>query len=117
MTLGVLMQIFSGSLRNAEIAQDQAQAVALAQSVLAVAGIETPLVAGEISGQAGNKFRWTLQVQPYQEELQSSSVLPAGNPMIELWEVKVEVRWGGNSDANGRSFSLSSLRLKTSPPS
>ncbi len=117
LTLGVLMQIFSGSLRNAEMAHDQAQAVALAQSLLAAAGIETPLTAGETSGQAGNKFRWLLQAQLFHEEPQTAVVAPAtgASPRLELWEVKVEIHWGGDSATTRRSFSLSSLRLQMPP--
>lgn len=116
LTLGVLMQIFSGSLRNAQLAHDQAQAVALAQSLLAAAGVETPLATGETAGQAGNKFRWYLLAEPYQDEQPAAIVPPDGvNQRVELWKVTVEVRWGGDSDTTPRSFHLSSLRLHTPP--
>ena len=68
LSLGVLMQIFSGSLRNADVTRDQAQAVALAQSLLASAGVETTLAPGESAGVLDDKFRWLLRVSPFVQE-------------------------------------------------
>lgn len=114
LSLGVLMQIFSGSLRNAEVVHDQAQAVVIAQSLLAAAGIETPLVAGETSGEVGGKFRWKMLAHPFHDEPTTPAAPQSGLiRRLDLWEVMVEVRWGDN-DA-GRSFGLSSLRLQMPP--
>lgn len=114
LSLGVLMQIFSGSLRNTARSRDQAQATALAQSLLASAGIEAPLVAGESSGNIDDRFRWTLAATPVVLDN------PAGAPSeiktllpLELWEISAKVAW--NDGATERDLVLSSLRVQSPP--
>lgn len=111
LSLGVLMQIFSGSLRNAGASRDQAQAVALAQSLLASTGVETRLVAGESSGDVDGRLRWRVRATPFQGEM------PGGNAMtqpgtLELWEVMAEVSWGGDVERAARTLSFSTLRIQ-----
>lgn len=122
LSLGVLMQIFSGSLRNADVTRDAAQATALAQTLLAGAGIETPLVAGESGGVHGSKFRWRLVMAPYEEPprpgVPENLRIPGA---VEMWRVTARVAWGGDERAGGRTserdVTLTTLRLrKPSPP-
>lgn len=113
LSLGILMRIFSGSLNNVEVSHDQAQAVVLAQSLIAEAGVTTPLVPGELSGKAGEKFSWTLHTRPFEDDpVQGNQTPPAIPGGLNLWEVEVEVRWGGRAGIKGRSFILSSLRVQ-----
>lgn len=117
LSLGILMRIFSGSLRNVETAHDQAQAVVLAQTLLSSAGITAPLVPGSTSGEAGGKFRWTMHTHPYQDESSASGILqPAVPDSFSLWEVEVEVHWAELTDATDRSFFLSTLRIQQVTP-
>lgn len=112
LSLGILMQIFSGSLRNADISHDQAQALTLAQSVLASAGIEAPLAAGEATGTLNEKYRWTLLVTPVQYESATGDInqlSPTG--ILELWEVAVRIVWQG-SDARERDLRLVTMRVQ-----
>ena len=113
LSLGVLMQIFSGSLRNTEVTRDQAQAVVLAQSLLAAAGVETPLAAGESRGVHTGKFHWLLQVRPMPEEARAgeSAAIRAQLP-LDLWEVTASVTWGGTGGLPERAVSLSTLRTQ-----
>lgn len=112
-SLGVLMQIFSGSLRNAERSRDQAQAVALAQSLLAAAGIEGRLAAGESSGDIDGKFRWRSRAAPFQDDsLPVPAAVPTAGSPLELWEVTAEVSWGGDAGRSERTLSLSTLRFQ-----
>lgn len=113
LSLGVLMQIFSGSLRNAGYSQEQAQAVVLAQSLLASAGIETTLATSESSGNLDGQFRWRLQIRPFQGEMPGgeATTLPI---RLELWEVMAEVSWGGELGSTKRTLSFSTLRVQ--PP-
>lgn len=114
LSLGVLMQIFSGSLRNADVAHDQAQAVVIAQSLLAAAGVDSPLAAGETTGEVGGKFRWSLLAQPYMDDLAAPVALQPGQARpLDLWEVRVDVRWGEATSV--RAFGLSSLRVQAPP--
>ena len=65
--LSVLMQIFSGGLRNASRADEYQQAVLLGQSKLASVGIETPLEVSESNGEFDAVYRWHVSIRPYLE--------------------------------------------------
>lgn len=117
LSLGVVMQIFSGSLRNAEISRDQAQAVILAQSLLASTGVEARLAAGDSNGTLDNKFYWRIQVAPFQSSVMASGIpAPQQSAVLELWDVTVEVAWGGLRGDPKRTFVLSSLRVQPPTP-
>lgn len=103
LSMGVLMQIFSGGLRNVGISGDYARAVALAETQLATAEI-TP---GERSGEFGDKFHWDLLVQPLEENAQPSSVkMPSS---ASLMRIAVTVAWR-EGNAGTRSITLHSAR-------
>ena len=113
LSLGVLMQIFSGSLRNADVTGDQAQAVALAQSLLASAGVEATLVPGESTGVLDDKFRWLLRVSPFVQEPRPGETEAVRSPLpLDLWEVAVRVGWGGDSRLPERALTLTTLRVQ-----
>ena len=113
LSLGVLMQIFSGSLRNADVTRDQAQAVALAQSLLASAGVEATLVPGERTGVLDDKFRWLLRVSPFVQEPRPGETEAVRSPLpLDLWEVAVRVAWGGDSRLPERALTLTTLRVQ-----
>ena len=104
LSLGILMQIFSGSLRNAEVARDQAQATALAQSLLAGPGIETTLAPGESSGNFGDKFRWRVVVAPFEEAAPPAENAGQRPPSsLALWQVTALVTWAGGQTAEKQS--------------
>lgn len=113
LALGVLMQIFSGSLRNADVTRDQAQGVALAQSLLASAGVETTLVPGESTGVLDDKFRWLLRVSPFVQKPRPGETAAVRTPVpLDLWEVAVRVAWGGDSHVPERALTLTTLRVQ-----
>ena len=113
LSLGVLMQIFSGSLRNTEVTRDQAQAIVLAQSLLGAAGVETPLTPGDTSGVETGKFRWLLQVRPLPEDVRDGGTAAVrAPPPLDLWEVTASVTWGGIAGSPERAVSLSTLRAQ-----
>ena len=118
LSLGVLMQIFSGSLRNADVTRDAAQATALAQTLLAGAGVETPLAAGESSGVHGGRFRWRLVMVPHEEPPRPGVPENLRTPAaVDLWRVTARVAWGGDERTGERDVTLTTLRLrKPSPP-
>jgi general secretion pathway protein I len=116
LSLGVLMQIFSGSLRNTDLSRDQAQAVVLAQSLLAAAGVEAPLAAGESAGTLDDRFRWTLLATPMQlESLAGETTTLKSLSTLELWEVSARVAWGGGNGDPERDLTLTTLRTQVPP--
>jgi len=119
LSLGVLMQIFSGSLRNVGVAHDQAQAVVLAQSLLASAGVETSLIAGENSGVIDDKFRWSLRINPFIEAPRpgDTEALRSLRPLA-LWEVTTRITWDGDARLPESVLTLTTLRAQpvATPP-
>jgi general secretion pathway protein I len=104
LSLGVLLRIFSGDGRLAGLAEEHTRAVVLAESLLAQAGVESPLQLGQFGGRDG-AYDWAMRVTPF---------TPAGQPLPEqlpfkpYW-VEVTVAWGENPEL--RTFSLGTLRL------
>lgn len=105
LTMAVLMQIFSGGIRNAHIASGYSRAVFLAESRLAAAGVEQPLAAGETAGQVGPNLNWRMSVAAVENEGGSDRpLMPA-----RMYQVRVLVGW--DEDGRQRQVELSSLRL------
>lgn len=106
LAMAVIMQIFSGGMRNGRLAGTYSRAVFLAQSKLAAAGVEQPLAVGEGSGQAGDDLRWRITVAPYDDGGAADRLLlPA-----RLYQVRVRVGW--SEEGRERQIELSSLRLE-----
>ena len=112
LVLGVLMQIFSGGLRNASRAGEYQHAVLLGQSKLASVGIETPLKEGESNGEFDGTYRWQVSIRPYLDsrgQADEQTGLPAPILPVTLMEVEIQVLWGDIEQP--RSVSLQTLRL------
>ena len=110
--LGVLMQIFSGGLRNASRVDEYQQAMLLGQSKLASIGIEIPLKVSESDGEFDAVYRWHVSVRPYlvaPTQTSDQTGLPVPILPVSLLEVEIQVLWGGS--AQPRSASLKTLRL------
>jgi general secretion pathway protein I len=104
-TLAVIMQIFSGGIRNARLSEGYSRAVFLAQSRLAAAGVEQRLSPGSTSGQVGPDLRWQVQVAPFDDAGAANKfLLPT-----RLYQVRVSVSW--SDDGKERQVELSTLRL------
>ena len=104
MAFGAVLQVFSGSLRNASLAGDYSIAVGHAESLLARAGVETALAAGERSGNLENGMRWHLETRP--DGPQSNS--------LATYRLEVTVSW--ERDGKSRSVHLTTLRLQELSP-
>ena len=112
LVLGTLMQIFSGGLRNVTRAGEFQRAVMLAQSKLAVVGIEMPLAEGQSNGDFDANYRWQVSIRPYQDsemETADQAGVPKALLPVTLLEVEVRVLWGELDQA--RNVSLKTLRL------
>lgn len=109
LSLGVLMRIYSGALNNVGVASEQAEALVVAQSLLAGAGVETPLAEGETAGRHGERFDWRLVVAPVETERQAAR---AGAGGVRLWEVSARVAWRASPGAVERAVTLTTLRAQ-----
>lgn len=110
--LGVLMQIFSGGLRNASRVDEYQQAMLLGQSKLASIGIEIPLKVSESDGEFNAVYRWHVSIRPYlvaPTQTSDQTGLPVPILPVSLLEVEIQVLWGGSNQP--RSASLKTLRL------
>jgi len=105
LALTVLLRIFSGGLRNISVSSDYAQAVLIAESRLAAAGIDGPLYPGETTGIDGEQFEWTRRVTEYVP----SPVYSNAAQDLQAWHVTVSVAWPNGS--NSRSIEISTIRL------
>lgn len=105
LTLGVLLRIFGGGVRSVALADEHAQAVLFAESLLARVGSETPVVAGESRGELDERYRWVLRITPFVVQ-----EMPETMPAKPFW-VEAQVQWG--EDDEYHEFTLGTLRLTT----
>ncbi len=100
LTLGVLLNIFSGGLRNLGDGQHYTRAVLDAQSRLAEIGVSRPLTAGDQSGDIDDVYRWSARVTP---------LAMASGGLATLYQVDLTVKWG--EGAATRSVVLQTLKI------
>lgn len=104
-SLGILLNIFSGGLRTAILSEDYVNAITLSESLLSRMGTEFALEPGEQSGDYDEKYSWTVQVEPFFiEQLPEQE-----NPQHQLYSIHVAVFWGDGDQQ--RSMELDTLRL------
>jgi len=105
LALTVLLRIFSGGVRNVAVSSDYAQAVLIAESRLATAGIDDTLAPGETGGLENGRFRWTRVVSDYEP---SFDYRPAVDG-LHAYRVAVSVSWP-NGDKE-RRVELKTVRI------
>ena len=64
--LGIMMQIAVGAMRQARNATEFTEAALYAQSLLDSIGVGERLEEGGDSGEFGDRYRWDLDVTPYE---------------------------------------------------
>lgn len=104
--LGILLKIFSGGVRVAEITGNYAEAVQIAESLLADVGIEEDLAEGEQQGEIDAIYRWQIDTKVFTPDVEAWE--PALLPVIP-YQIDVTVSWPVGEGE--RSFSLTTLRL------
>lgn len=105
MALTVLLRIFSGGVRNIAVSSDYAQAVLIAESQLAAAGIGEVMYAGETRGLEDERFEWTRSIVPYLPSADYSTT----SKDVRAWHVTVTVEWPANNGS--RSIDISTVRI------
>lgn len=116
LSLGVLMQIFSGGLRNVDQSTHHAKAVAIAKSLMARIGTETQLLPGEQTGEfgePGEQYNWQIRLQALEDPLEAGQ--PVAVSLFGLMGIAVNVEWqDGNKGL--RNITLHSTKLYTKAP-
>lgn len=105
--LGIIFNIYAKGTTAAILGEEYAQAVAIAESRLAVLGISEELENTEIHGTDNDKYHWTISVNDYTDQTVSDFTSP-----LELRKVTVEVNW----ESRGKSRSIQLQTLKPSFP-
>jgi len=109
LSLGILLKIFSGGVNMAVVAEGYSAAVQIAESLMAAEGVEKPLQAGQESGLENDKYRWLVEVSPFQFNPENVGL---ETMTAALFKIKVTVRWGDdNADGDGRQIALTKLKL------
>jgi general secretion pathway protein I len=113
--IGLLMQLFIGGLRDAQLTNEYAHAVVIAQSQLAVATAEEHVLEGAHSGKEG-EYEWTVELTPYDErkELAADQQGKDYNLRVQLMRAQSRVAWAA-ADRHDRNVRLSTLFLVTKP--
>lgn len=102
-------ELFTAGLRRAVDLEERAQALVVAQSRLAQAGVEQALKEGVASGQTEDgKYRWTVTIARSREgEADANQPIQTA---YGLYRIDVVVNWNG-SDEREHTLPLATLEL------
>jgi len=103
MSLGVLYQAFSNSLRNVGTSGDYTRAMIIAEARLAEVMAEVPLNVGSDQGEVDNRYQWKTMVQRY--DYTGENIVSEFIP----YQVEVVVSWQDGKTT--RQYDLTTLRL------
>jgi general secretion pathway protein I len=109
LTFAVLARIVQTGILQSGRAEVMTTATLLARSQLARIGVDVPIAAGELEGDAGGGFRWRIVVRP--AELEGDRDDAATDQVVLPHRVEVTVAWGEGS--REQALTLTSLRLAT----
>lgn len=93
--LGAFLKVLSSGVTNVRVSQDYDTALLLAQSKLAGVGISSALRIGETEGRFDDRFRWRLNIRPYEEEFarfEAAAFQPVQLILTVLWGRVAEER-------------------------
>lgn len=107
-----LMRLVSTGLGSFDRAQNYATATLWAQSILANAGVQTPLVAGVQTGDLPLGMHWEMDIEPYRDDLMSTGPLTSG---FVPYAITLTVSWPDRHTRNALQFAT--LRLAPPPRS
>lgn len=104
--LGVLLNIFAGGVRGADVSGQYVRAVQLAESLLASVGHDVKLEPQIMNGEADEIYRWNIVIEPYtppEPEWQPEKAA------LQAYQVWATVKWP--SGPSERQVVLTTLRL------
>lgn len=114
-TLAAILQVFSGGLRDAQLADEYARAVMIAQSRLAGYTAAEKLDEGARAGR-DEAYSWSLTAEPYDERQEDPQSAAQGeyNTRVRLLRVESKVEWQA-ADGRRRDVRLATLVLGPKP--
>jgi general secretion pathway protein I len=108
-SLSIMLNIFSGGINTAAIAEDYTIAVEIAESLMAKTGSEIPLSEHQSTGEEDQKYRWSLSIVPYSL---SADLIEPDNAQVQakLFKIDASVMWG-DGESDDREIRLTTLKL------
>lgn len=103
-----LLRVAGGSIRLSQNASNHSEAALWARSLLDTAFTTAPIRSGITSGQFDQRFRWRLDVSPWQPP-----AAPPNTP-LRLYQVDLDVMWG--PPVHPYSAHFRTLRLASATP-
>lgn len=103
LTLGVILNLFSGAAKSAAINSDYRNAIQVAESTLEQLA-SNPLRDNDLEGNI-SRYRWRASISPWE----SNNEQPIRYPFM-LYQIEVQVSWGERQDY---PVVLKTLRLGT----
>jgi prepilin-type N-terminal cleavage/methylation domain-containing protein len=107
-----LAGVFATGTRSASVASELARASTLAQSLLATAGVDKPLVDGTESGSTADGLNWTVTIGEESSDSEDTPIKPT--MMLKRVTARVVVANDAQPD-RARAFELSTLRAAPRP--
>lgn len=104
-----LMRLVSAGLGSFDRAQNYATATLWAQSILANAGVQTPLAEGVRTGDLPLGMQWEMDVEPYHDDLMSTARLTSG---FIPYAINLTISWPDHHTRNVLTFAT----LRLAPP-
>ncbi len=110
LVLSSAFEIFSAGMSRASRLEERSRALVIAQSRMALVGVEETLKEGESSGESEDrKYQWTVSVKRTGEGEDPAKPAPS---VYALYRIDVRVAWR-SADAQEHSLALSTLGVWT----
>ncbi len=112
-SLGLILEIFSGGLRKVNSGGDNFRAMLQAEALMNDLDVNLPLREGIQQGRTDQGYEWKIEIKLYEPEMGDVDV-DVVVPLGELFDISVRVSW--QSGLRTRDVMLNSLRYSTGEP-
>ncbi len=110
-TFAALMEVAGGSIRLSQNAAEHSQAALWARTLLDTRFALDPIQPGVSEGHFDDRYRWRLQVTPWQ----APGVTPAANATaMQMFRLDLDVSWGSAPFEHTARFSTLRIGSNTS---